>query len=223
VSEGGCKSCVTLGRTKITQVVNCETKQLHCVTTTKRTITLCDNTKPNNYIVWQHQTKQLHCVTISNQAIALYDNTKPNNYIVWQHVRTWNYDKRILPKIMCPQQEEKVVWGGGWKSCVGKKLCHSRTNKNYTSCKLWTQTITLHDNTKPNNYIVWQHQIEQLHCMITPNRTITLCDNTKPNNYIVWQHVRTWYYDKRILPKICNYWNKQLHCMTTSKNIFCNY
>ena len=45
------KSCVTPGQTKITQVVKYETKQLHCVTTPNRKITLYDNTKPNNYIV----------------------------------------------------------------------------------------------------------------------------------------------------------------------------
>ena len=132
--------------------------------------------KPNNYIVWQHQTEQLHFVTTPNRTITLYDNTKPNNYIVWQHVRTWNYDKRILPKIMCPQQEEKVVWGGGWKSCVTPGQTKITQVANY--------------------------ETKQLHCMTTPNQTITLHDNTKPNNYIVWQHVRTWYYDKMILPKI---------------------
>ena len=100
-----------------------------------------------------------------NQTITLCDNTKPNNSILWQHVRTWYYDKRILPKIMCPHQDKKVVLERGWwKSCVGsrgiKKLCHSRTTK-------IVEVVTI-----------------------------------KPNNSIVRQHVRTWYYDKRILPKI---------------------
>jgi len=41
--KGGRKSCVTAGQTKITQVVNYETKQLHCVTTPNQTIKLYDN------------------------------------------------------------------------------------------------------------------------------------------------------------------------------------
>ena len=49
--KGGRKSCVTPGQTKITQVVNYETKQLHCVTTPNQTIPLYDNTKTNNSIV----------------------------------------------------------------------------------------------------------------------------------------------------------------------------
>ena len=57
------------GQTKITQVVNYETRQLHCVTTPNQTITLYDNTKPNNYIVWQHQTEQLYCMTTCKNMI----------------------------------------------------------------------------------------------------------------------------------------------------------
>ena len=138
--------------TKIIKSCNYKTKQLHCMTTPNQTITLYDNTKPNNSIVWQHQTKQFHCLTTPNQTNTLYDNTKPNNSIVWQHVRTWYYDKMILPKIMCPHQVKKVVLKRGWwKSCVGervmKKLCHSRTTK-------IIQVVTI----KPNKYIVWQHQ-----------------------------------------------------------------
>ena len=45
------KGCVTPGQTKITQVVNYETKQLHCMTTPNQKIILYDNTKANNYIV----------------------------------------------------------------------------------------------------------------------------------------------------------------------------
>jgi len=51
-----------------------QTKQLHCTTTPNQTITLYDNTKSNNYIVWQHQTKQLHCLTTPNQTITLCNN-----------------------------------------------------------------------------------------------------------------------------------------------------
>jgi len=97
--------------------------------------------KPHNYIVWQQQIEQLHCMTTPNQ----------NNYIVWQHVRLWYYDKRILPKIMCPQQEEKVVSEGGWQSCVTP----GRTKT--------TQVV--------------KYETKQLHCVTTPNRTITLYDN----------------------------------------------
>jgi len=94
----------------------------------------------NNYIVWQHQTKQLHCMTTPNKTITLCDNTKPNNYIVWQHVRTWYYDKRILPKIMCSQQEEKVVSGGWWKVVSGKSCVTPGQTK-------IAQVVTI----KPNN------------------------------------------------------------------------
>ena len=150
--------------------------------------------KPNNYIVWQHQTKQFHCVTTCKNMILWQEDTAKNNVS------------------SSPPPEGGPLWAGpfraGEESCVGervmkklvgsrqmKKSCHSRTTKitqvvtikpNKLHCTTTpNQTITLCDNTKPNNYIVWQHQTKQLHCTTTPNQTIPLSDNTKPNNSIV--------------------------------------
>jgi len=233
------------------------------MTTPNQTIQLSDNTKPINSIVWQHKTKQSHCLTTPNQTITLPDNTKPNNHIVWQHVRTWYYDKRILPKIMCPHPlphnpsgdpdggapcgrgEKKVVLERGWWKSYGpqgallwvgsrgmKKLCHSRTTKLY-KLQLLNQTIIWYDNTKPNNYMVWQHQTKQFNCLTTPNQTIQLSDNTKPNNHIVRQHQtkqlhctttpnQTIQLSDNTKPNNSIVWQhktKQSHCLTTCKNM----
>ena len=161
------KSCVTPGQTKITRVVNFQTKQLHRMTTPNRTITSYDNTKPNNYIVWQHQTKQLHCVTTCK------------NMILWQEDTAKNNVSSTGGESCVRGEDEKVVSG---KSCVTPGQTKITQVVNYETKQLHcmttpNRTITLCDNTKPNNYILWQHQTEQLHCVTTPNRTITLCDN----------------------------------------------
>ena len=138
----------------------------------------------------------IHIYTYISQIFVICDKCEPGAR-AHTHTNTHPLPHKGAPCGRGPLGQEKkvVLERGWWKSCVGsrqmKKSCHSRTTK-------IIQVVTI----KPNNYMVWQHQTKQLHCTTTPNQTIPLSDNTKPNNSIVWQHVRTWYYDKRIMPKI---------------------